>query len=559
MKRGSNLETILTSLQKTLDRVSKWAERSGLKFSSSKSCAVIFTRRKKVGINPTPLKLNDQNIPFKDSVRYLGVTLDKTLTFREHVNAKFKAAKFKLLQVRNAIGKFWGPNPTQIRWIYTSIIRPSITYGCLVWGKVHRLKYFRQKAEKLQRMALMPMAPIRTHSPTIGMEMVAFVPPLDLFMKSEMILSFKRVKHLIDITITERSKNSLISHLVMAANLELDSGTKDIISEIIPPETVWHQNWETALEPFDPIMNGEPGMIGVYTDGSRRDGLTGAGVVFTTDDEIGRQTPYKVFSEHLGSMATVFQAEVFAIVLALSELEMELQDPNSPIRPFSNIKIISDSKSALLAISNPVVKSSLVRECVFKLQRLSQKCHVELHWIKAHQGHAGNELADTKAKLGAMRSTSVVEPVLPLAKTWFRKTLRNYVNKSWSERWCSVAKARQTKIFMIEPQEKKSKVLLRWSRAKYGEFFRWISGHNFLMRHNHLLNPQKYPDPTCRACGEEEETSSHLLLECPVLSEIRFKILGQHLFRELHDWEPHKLYQMIEAAKAYCEEIEVDI
>ena len=51
--------------------------------------------------------------------------------------------------------------------------------------------------------------------------------------------------------------------------------------------------------------------------------------------------------------------------------------------------------------------------------------------------------------------------------------------------------------------------------------------------------------------------SSHLILECPVLGEARFRILGQHLFRELNEWEPQKLYQMIEIAKTYCEE-EVD-
>ena len=165
------------------------------------------------------------------------------------------------------------------------------------------------------------MAPFRTHSPTIGLEVLGFVPPLDLFVQSEMILSFKRIQHLIDYSITEKSKNSLISHLVMAANLEEESGTKEFISEVIPPEISWYRNWVTVLEPFDPILNGEPNMIGVYTDGSRRDGLTGAGVVVTTDDEIGRQIPYKVYSEHLGSTTSVFQAEVYAIILAVTELE----------------------------------------------------------------------------------------------------------------------------------------------------------------------------------------------------------------------------------------------
>jgi hypothetical protein len=219
------------------------------------------------------------------------------------------------------------------------------------------------------------------------------------------------------------------------------------------------------------------------------------------------------------------------------------------------VKIISDSRSALQAINNPIVKSSLVKECIVRLHRLSQTRQVTLHWIKAHQGHAGNELADTKAKVGAQWKRPGVEPILPVAKTWFKKAIKRSMCEKWRERWQSVAKARQTKIFFAGPQEQRSKEILRWSREKYGEFCRWVTGHNFLKRHNHLLNPEIYPDPTCRACGEVEETSSHLLLDCPVLGESRFKILGQHLFRELPEWAPHKLFQMIEAAKACCEEL----
>ena len=81
---------------------------------TSKSCAIFFMKKQKTGT-----ELNNQNVPFKKSVRYLGVTLDRGLTFRVHVNEKFKAAKFKLLKVRNVIGKFSGPSPAQICWIYT--------------------------------------------------------------------------------------------------------------------------------------------------------------------------------------------------------------------------------------------------------------------------------------------------------------------------------------------------------------------------------------------------------------------------------------------------------
>ena len=60
MVRGSNLAVIHAKIQHTLDRVSKWATRCGLKFSSSKSSAVVFTRKKKVCTDPPALKLNNQ-------------------------------------------------------------------------------------------------------------------------------------------------------------------------------------------------------------------------------------------------------------------------------------------------------------------------------------------------------------------------------------------------------------------------------------------------------------------------------------------------------------------
>ena len=147
-----------------------------------------------------------------------------------------------------------------------------------------------------------------------------------------------------------------------------------------------------------------------------------------------------------------------------------------------------------------------------ELHRLSQSRQVTLHWIRAHQGHAGNELADTKAKVGAQWVRPGVEPILPVAKTWFKRSLKRFICEKWRDRWRSVAKGRQTKIFFDGPQEQRSKQILRWNREKYGEFFlRWITGHYFLKRHNHLLNPEIYLDPTCRACGEYEETSGHLL------------------------------------------------
>jgi hypothetical protein len=57
------------------------------------------------------------------------------------------------------------------------------------------------------------------------------------------------------------------------------------------------------------------------------------------------------------------------------------------------------------------------------------------------------------------------------------------------------------------------------------DYIRWVTGHNFLQYHKSLLDEGK-TNPMCRLCGQEPESSSHLLVNCPTLEEQRTRYLG---------------------------------
>ncbi|XP_077552119.1 uncharacterized protein LOC144166485 [Haemaphysalis longicornis] len=72
--------------------------------------------------------------------------------------------------------------------------------------------------------------------------------------------------------------------------------------------------------------------------------------------------------------------------------------------------ILCDSRAALLRLQNPHKHGPLVRQLAKKLRDLhSEGRRVSLHWVPAHVGLAGNELADTLAKAAHSADTAVFE------------------------------------------------------------------------------------------------------------------------------------------------------
>ncbi|UYV76073.1 hypothetical protein LAZ67_13002412 [Cordylochernes scorpioides] len=125
-----NLDTIYLKLQEALVFVNIWCDEWRVKLNPQKTEAILFSdKRLKVKKPLEDLGYPDEPIKWKDSVRYLGVILDQHLTFQEHVQNRINLAK----AAQHRLALFLG-NKSKLslhckRTIYTSIIRPILTYG----------------------------------------------------------------------------------------------------------------------------------------------------------------------------------------------------------------------------------------------------------------------------------------------------------------------------------------------------------------------------------------------------------------------------------------------
>ncbi|KAJ8912199.1 hypothetical protein NQ315_003803 [Exocentrus adspersus] len=99
-------------------------------------------------------------------------------------------------------------------------------------------------------------------------------------------------------------------------------------------------------------------------------------------------------SYSLGSYATVFQVEVFAVLMVAQREDVKNCTEE-------RIFICSDSQAALRAISSPRTRSMLVQECGDALESLDRQKEVGLVWVPGHMRISGNERADQLARLGS--------------------------------------------------------------------------------------------------------------------------------------------------------------
>ena len=139
-------------MQKMLLSLVGWGAKCGLKFNPEKTVAVLFTRKRKTPTNF--VEFEGVKLPYSETVRYLGVDLDSKLHWRQHILNKIKSSKRLLMNIACITNKSFGPCPKIMRWAFTGIVRPALTYGALVWSHELNNQHIKDCMRKLNRLAL---------------------------------------------------------------------------------------------------------------------------------------------------------------------------------------------------------------------------------------------------------------------------------------------------------------------------------------------------------------------------------------------------------------------
>ena len=74
-----------------------------------------------------------RNLPFCSEPKYLGVTLDRSLTYRQHLQSLRKKLTSRVALLRRLAGSGWGAGATTLRAATLALVHSTAEYCVPVW------------------------------------------------------------------------------------------------------------------------------------------------------------------------------------------------------------------------------------------------------------------------------------------------------------------------------------------------------------------------------------------------------------------------------------------
>ena len=180
---GTHTDNMIEKMQAMLDRLVRWGASCGLRFNPQKTVAVMFTRATRTF--DRLVRMDGQLIPYSPTVVYLGITLDSELKWKPHILNKVKKVKGLVMKMANITRDYWGPQPKLMRWAYTGVVRPVISYAALNWGHSIEDDSVIEALRHVNRMAMSTMVRVPRSTPTRAMELILDIMPLHLHILKE--------------------------------------------------------------------------------------------------------------------------------------------------------------------------------------------------------------------------------------------------------------------------------------------------------------------------------------------------------------------------------------
>ena len=514
--------------QNGVNTVVVWSREWKLNLNGKKSESALFSMSHADKYILPNIQIDGNVIPNSKFPRFLGVTLDRTLTFSKHVeNITARVAK-KSNILRAVAHSTWGWRKEDLKRVYLSHIRSVIDYAGSSWQpwlSNTNIKVL----ETAQNRCLRQITTQALSAPVEALRAETGVLSLQSTIQANIVRSKEKAlrlptDHPRRIAFEGRSTLRLKKHCARSKALTLGSKLPDQKTReplTISPISPWNRGLTspTIISPTLPGVSGREDSLqnikraamtrareldadfSLYSDGSASEGTTrgGAAVVVTTGDPA-----HPIVSETIkvkgAPLTCSFEEELRAMHRAIDWVSQNLVDNQSAA-------VFTDSQSLCVALLSPLTTLDTLRSRINSL-----KCRFAIQWIPGHCEIPGNELADAAAKSATSIGGPTPGVTYSSACARIRATFTDgpILHDRTRAVYCSISPRTEARIT---------------ARSEQSLLAKLRSGHFLGLRHYRNI-VDKVTDPTCDLCRESPQTLEHWLQHCPATAALRWRLFG---------------------------------
>lgn len=576
-------------LEKALGRCDKWAQRHAVRFAPDKFELIHFRNPREAdgeddeddgqpvlnsdiwevpvepwGNDRMAIKIPGQDtarqeieIQPKESARYLGVWLDKHLDFKTHRKKLLGKAAGSLEALRAISGSTWGASLLVMRKVYQAMVIPQMFWGITAWYSpasraipAVELKRVTNEFVKIQKRAAILISRAFKSISAAALDIELYLVPIRLQMQQmieEAAIRIQTGPQWARLAGLQSRRNPQETKRGGLSPLEALKWRKG--SPLAPTRKEQEEQWESrkafVIAPWEPRIQGiieeresalrthdkicqgaeaaptsAPPPQVIYTDGSGIEGQVGASAVRPGKGQVARR--------FLGTEAeaTVYTAELNGIEMALEMARPELNSAGT----MPKIEIFADSRAAIQAVRNPARPSGqyLVESIYDRVRVLRGRAvalSIKVRWIPAHIGVPGNEAADKAAKEAALGGggAEAGPKMFRLASSAKRATRKRIMGR-WAKQWERERTASSTRRLVKAPDKKILRLYDGLSKPYTSILIQLRSMRIGLKHFLYKINASE--SDRC-GCDEGSQTPQHVLLQCPLYTDLRKKILDR--------------------------------
>ncbi|KAJ3478790.1 hypothetical protein NLG97_g8480 [Lecanicillium saksenae] len=461
---GDSLEDTTRQANEAIAAMESWGRGEAIYFDPGKTEIMHFSRRNADTDQPLIIYHGDKEIRASQSMRWLGIWLDRKLTFNDHIQKWTQKARRVINHLRVMNNTVRGMSATAARRAVWAVTMPILFHGLDAWlpgldtdSRPKRNCISGTNLNKIQRvlnLACKMILPMWKTTPLEFLWKEAGIPPASVLLR--------HIQERIAVRYATLDKAHPVSKRLRQSQREIELNEKPLIAErmvlrhsrllrtasrtdkierprLIPQR--FSDNIQTkgpgerhakekAVAEFKQWLAGRPAGYVVFSDGSKTEAdMAGYGFAIFHHGQL-----LEWGSGQLGRRE-VFDAEIHG---ALAGLKAAMQQ-NSRLEP---ITVCMDNTSVIDCIGATAADSS--QACFRDFQKIGDKNPylISVKWSPGHTGIFGNELADQLAKHGA---TLPAHEHLPSVSYRKRRT-KKQISIDFRAWWASVERTEYSKL-----------------------------------------------------------------------------------------------------------------